>query len=66
VDVVRRYARRAGTLVPVEVGSLADVKLAGPTQFVMSYEYESVNRQAAYEVPPKFLLTRMVDLTNPR
>jgi hypothetical protein len=44
VDVVRHYARRAGQL-PVEVHSLADVKVAGPTQFVMSYDYESVDGQ---------------------
>ena len=62
VDVVRHYARRAGTPVPVEVRSLADVKFAGPSEFVMSYEYESVNGQAANDVQPKFLSARFDDL----
>jgi hypothetical protein len=59
VEVVRRYERRAGVLVPVEVRSLADVKLAGPSSFVMSYGYESVNGQAAHDVQPKFLMARL-------
>jgi hypothetical protein len=58
VDVTRRYERRAGRAVLVEVRSLADVKLVGPTEFVMTYEYESVNGQAAHEVQPTFLLAR--------
>ena len=58
VDVVRRYERRAGELVPVEVRSLADVKLAGPSSFVMRYDYESVNGQAAHDDEPKILLAR--------
>ena len=43
VDIVRRYERRAGRVVLVEVRMLADVKLVGPSEFVMRYEYESVN-----------------------
>ncbi len=62
VDVVRHYARRAGRPVPVEVQSLADVKVAGPTQFVMSYEYETVNGQAAHEVAPKLLMARTASM----
>ena len=60
VDVVRHYARRAGRQVPVEVQSLADVKVVGPTQFVMKYEYESVNGQAAHESAPTLLLARTI------
>jgi hypothetical protein len=61
VDVVRRYARRAGELVPIEVRSLADVKLAGPSSFVMHYEYESVNGRAAHDAEPTLLLARAGD-----
>jgi hypothetical protein len=55
VDVVRRYERRAGRQVPVEVRSLADVRVIGVTEFLMSYAYESVNGQAAQEQPPALL-----------
>jgi hypothetical protein len=58
VDVVRRYDRRAGEIVPVEVRSLADVKLAGLSSFVMHYDYESVNGRAAGDEEPKLLLAR--------
>ena len=63
VDLVRRYERRAGRQVPVEVGSLADVRIIGVTEFVMSYAYESVNGQAAQETAPPRLLAR---LSSPR
>ena len=56
VDVVRRYERRAGQLVPVEVRSVADIKIVGVTEFVMSYAYESVNGQPAHEEAPTPLL----------
>jgi hypothetical protein len=55
VDVVRHYGQRGGRQVPVEVLSLADVKVIGPTQFVMKYEYESVNGQGANDVAPTLL-----------
>jgi len=59
VDVVRRYARRAGRVVLVEVRSRADVKMAGPSEFVMRYEYETVNGQAAaQDGPPRILAFR--------
>jgi hypothetical protein len=60
VDVVRRYERRAGTPMLVEVRSHADVKFAGPSEFVMRYAYESVNGQAANDVPPT-ILARLTD-----
>jgi hypothetical protein len=59
VDVVRRYERRAGRMVLVEVRSLADVKVVGPSEFVMRYEYESVNGQAAQDGTPKVLASRL-------
>jgi hypothetical protein len=59
VDVVRRYERRAGRLVPVEVRSVADVRVVGVTQFVMSYAYESVNGEPAHEETSTLLLARI-------
>jgi hypothetical protein len=58
IDVVRDYAHRGGRAMLVEVRSLADVKIIGPTQFVMSYEYESVDGQPAYETAPPFPFPR--------
>jgi hypothetical protein len=55
VDVVRRYERRAGRQMPVEVRSLADVRVIGVTEFLMSYAYESVNGQAVQEHSPALL-----------
>jgi hypothetical protein len=52
VDLVRRYERRAGRLVPVEVQSFADVRVVGVTEFVMSYAYESVDGHPAHEEVP--------------
>jgi hypothetical protein len=63
---MRRYARRAGRAMLVEVRSLADVKLVGPTEFVMSYEYQSVDGHAAHESQPTLMLTRTVDPPTPR
>jgi hypothetical protein len=66
VDVVRRYERRAGRMVVVEVRSLADVKLLGLWEFVMQYEYDSVNGQAAHDGPPKILALRFAGAMNDR
>lgn len=57
VEVVRRYERIDGVRVPVETSSVAHVKLAGRSEFVMTYEYESINgrtvgRDARRETPP--------------
>jgi hypothetical protein len=62
VDVVRQYARRGGRPVPVEVRSFADVKFAGVTEFVMNYEYESVDGRPAHEAGPRVLLPRATNL----
>ncbi len=43
VDVVRRYARVAGIRVPVEMTSIADVRMAGRSSFRMTYQYETIN-----------------------
>ena len=45
VDVVRRYARIAGVRVPVALESVAHVRLAGPSDMRILYQYESVNGQ---------------------
>jgi len=43
VEVVRRYARIAGVRVPVSTTSVAQVKIAGKSEFEMTYKYESIN-----------------------
>jgi len=43
VDIVRRYQRIAGVRMPVALESEANVRIAGPSTFRMSYEYEVVN-----------------------
>lgn len=49
VDVVRRYARVGGLRVPVEMTSVADVRVAGRSSFRMTYRYETIN---GAPVPP--------------
>ena len=43
VDVVRQYARLGGVRVPVLTTSVAHVKIAGRSEFQMTYRYESIN-----------------------
>lgn len=43
VDVTRLYSPIAGVMMPVEVQSVADVRFAGRSTFVMTYEYEMVD-----------------------
>jgi hypothetical protein len=45
VEVTRRYARLAGVRVPIATESIAHVRLAGRSEFSMTYEYESINGQ---------------------
>jgi hypothetical protein len=45
VDVVRRYERKAGVRVPIEIDSVAHVLVAGRSTFRMTYEYETINGQ---------------------
>ena len=45
VDVVRRYERKAGVRVPVEIESVATVLIAGRSTFKMTYEYQIINGQ---------------------
>ena len=43
VDIVRRYSRLGGVRVPVEMRSLAKVRMVGPSSFSMTYEYAMLN-----------------------
>ena len=43
VEIDRKYARIAGTRVPVSMASVADVLFVGKSTFEMRYEYESIN-----------------------
>jgi hypothetical protein len=43
VDIVRRFELVGGVRMPVELESTANVLIAGPSTFQMSYEYASVN-----------------------
>lgn len=43
VTMVREYACVNGTSVPVRVESTADVRFAGVSRLLMTYEYESIN-----------------------
>jgi hypothetical protein len=45
VDIVRRYERVGGVRVPVEMSSTADVRIAGASSFVMTYDYTMINGQ---------------------
>jgi hypothetical protein len=43
VDVRRTYARIAGVRVPIAMESTAQVRIAGPSRFEMSYRYLEIN-----------------------
>ena len=43
VEIAREYARIGGVRVPVRVQSQAWVKIAGRSNFVMTYEYKEIN-----------------------
>jgi hypothetical protein len=49
VDIARRYSRIHGVRVPVEMSSRADVRLAGDSSFMMTYEYTVINGQQVSE-----------------
>ena len=46
VDVVWKYARLGGAVVPVEVSSTGKVRLFGASSFKMVYDYESIAGRA--------------------
>lgn len=43
VNIVRHYRRVAGVRLPVEFQSTANVRIAGPSTFRMTFTYEKVN-----------------------
>ena len=43
VEIVRRYGRVGGAHVPIDVESVAQVRVAGRSTFRMTYEYETIN-----------------------
>ena len=45
VHVIRRYDHIAGVHVPVEMASVADIRIVGASNFQMSYRYLQVNGQ---------------------
>ena len=45
VKVTRRYTQVGGSVMPVALESVADVKIAGQSTFAMTYEYQMVNGQ---------------------
>jgi hypothetical protein len=53
VDVVRRYERKAGVRVPVEIESVAHVLIAGRSTFKMTYEYQTINGQHVGDPQPR-------------
>jgi hypothetical protein len=46
VTIVKRYMRFGGVSLPVEIESLADVKMFGKSSFSMHYSYSAVNGRA--------------------
>ena len=46
VDVVWKYARLGGAVVPVEVSSTGKVRMFGASSFKMHYDYESIAGRA--------------------
>jgi hypothetical protein len=53
VEIIRRYQRFAGVRMPVALESVANVFIAGPSTFHMTYEYESVNGQRIGDPLPR-------------
>ncbi len=51
VEVSRRYAPMGGTLMPVGVESVADVRIAGLSTFSMTYEYQTIDGHAVNHSP---------------
>jgi hypothetical protein len=55
VEIVRRYQRIAGFRMPTVLESVANVRVAGPSTFRMSYEYETINGQRVGNPQPRAL-----------
>ena len=57
VDVSRSYASIRGVMMPVAINSTADVKIAGLSTFVMTYDYHTVDGEAVNAAPGMALST---------
>ena len=55
VAIVRWYRRIAGFRMPTALESVANVRVAGPSTFKMSYDYESINGQHVGNPQPRML-----------
>lgn len=51
VDVARSYSPVGGVMMPVSIESTADVRIAGMSTFLMTYDYQMVNGQAINSAP---------------
>ena len=55
IEIVRRYQRIGGVRMPTQLETLAMVRIAGPSTFSMTYEYESINGQRVGSPQPRTL-----------
>jgi hypothetical protein len=53
VEIVRWYRRIVGFRMPTALETVANVRVAGPSTFRMSYEYESINGQRVGDPQPR-------------
>ena len=54
VNVSRTYSPIGSSMMPVFIGSIADVRIAGMSTFSMTYDYQMVDGQAAVNAAPAF------------
>ena len=52
VEIAQRYERINGVRVPVELSSRADVRVAGDSTFLMTYDYLTINGRAVSSKRP--------------
>jgi hypothetical protein len=55
IEIVRRYQRINGVRMPTALETVAMVRIAGPSTFRMTYEYESINGQKVGSPQPRTL-----------
>jgi hypothetical protein len=53
VEISRRYGRLAGVHVPLEIESDAQIFIAGPSTFRMTYEYETIDGERVGSPQPR-------------
>ena len=52
VEIAQRYERINGVRVPVELSSRADVRVAGDSTFLMTYDYLTINGRSVRSLRP--------------